>query len=47
MIGKNIKEDTDLLNLKCEIDIQNLFISASISAATIIKNKNKKINLSK
>jgi hypothetical protein len=47
IIGKNIGEDTDLLDLKCEIDIQNLPILISVSATTIIKEKNKKANLSK
>jgi hypothetical protein len=32
-------KDTDLLNLKYEIDIQNLSISASVSAAIIIGEK--------
>jgi hypothetical protein len=40
-------KDTDLLDLKCEMDIQNFPILASISAAIIIEKKNKKTNLSK
>jgi hypothetical protein len=47
MIGKNIKENADLSDLKCKINIQNLPISASVSAVTIIGKKNKKISLSK
>jgi hypothetical protein len=47
MIKKNIKKDADLLNLKCEIDIQNLFILISVSATIIIEKKNKKTGLSK
>jgi hypothetical protein len=39
IIGKNMGKDTDLLNLKYEIDIQNLSISASVSAAIIIGEK--------
>jgi hypothetical protein len=47
MIGKDIKKNTDLLNLKCEMDIQNLLISVSVSVAAIIGEKNKKTGLFK
>jgi hypothetical protein len=47
MIGKDMRKDANLLDLKCEMDIQNLSISVFISATTIIGEKNKKINLSK
>jgi hypothetical protein len=47
MIEKDIKEDTNLSNLECEMDIQNLPTSASVSITTIIGKKNKKTNLSK
>jgi hypothetical protein len=42
-----MKKDTDLSDLKYEIDIQNLPISASISATIIIGKKNKKTDLFK
>jgi hypothetical protein len=47
MIGKDMGKDADLSDLKCEIDIQNFPISASISVAAIIREKNKKTGLSK
>jgi hypothetical protein len=42
-----MKKDTDLSDLECEMDIQNLPTLASVSAATIIGEKNKKTDLSK
>jgi hypothetical protein len=47
MIGKDMREDTDLSDLKYKINIQNFFISVSISATIIIGEKNKKTSLSK
>jgi hypothetical protein len=42
-----MRKDANLLDLKYEMDIQNLSILVSISAITIIGEKNKKINLFK
>jgi hypothetical protein len=47
IIGKDIRKDTDLLNLKYKMNIQNLLTSASVSVAAIIEKKNKRTNLSK
>jgi hypothetical protein len=47
MIGEDMGENADLSDLKCEMDIQNLPTSASVSATTIIREKNKKTGLSK
>jgi hypothetical protein len=47
IIKKDIEKNANLSNLKYEINIQNLPTSASISATTIIKKKNKKTGLSK
>jgi hypothetical protein len=47
MIGEDMEKDADLLNLECEMDIQNFSILASISATIIIGEKNKKIDLFK
>jgi hypothetical protein len=40
-------EDIDLLDLKCEMDIQNFPTLAFVSATTIIGKKNKKTGLFK
>jgi hypothetical protein len=47
MIGEDMGKDADLSDLKCEMDIQNLLISVSVSATIIIGKKNKKTGLSK
>jgi hypothetical protein len=47
MIKKNIKENTNLSDLKCKMNIQNLLTSISIFVAAIIEKKNKKTDLSK
>jgi hypothetical protein len=47
MIGKNMKKDADLSNLKYKMNIQNLLILTSVFVAAIIGKKNKKTGLFK
>jgi hypothetical protein len=47
IIGKDMRKNTDLSDLECEMDIQNFLTLASISATTIIRKKNKKTDLFK
>jgi hypothetical protein len=47
MIGKDMRKDIDLSDLKYEMNIQNLFTLTSVSVAAIIKEKNKKAGLFK